>query len=119
LQPEANLLRCVDRIPPLYQDVPTTLADAAAASALAQGMTSFVSPCPRATWQDDEYKGRVAYIRTLNDAAIPLPVQQNMLDGTGAKWIIKDIESGHSPQLSQPERLTGMLVELAKEFEVL
>jgi hypothetical protein len=43
LQTEANLLRCDDRIPPLYQDVAADLADAVAVSAMAQGMTSFVS----------------------------------------------------------------------------
>jgi len=86
---------------------------------MAQGMTSFTSPCPRATWDSEEYKGRVAFIRTLQDATIPLPVQQMMLDGTGAQWIVKDIDSGHSAQLSQPEKLTEILVELAKGFEAL
>lgn len=86
---------------------------------MAQGMTSFTSPIPRATWDSDEYQGRVAFIRTLNDAAIPLPVQQMMLDGTGAQWVVKDIESGHSPQISQPENLTAILIELAKGFESL
>ncbi|KAF2000488.1 hypothetical protein P154DRAFT_575852 [Amniculicola lignicola CBS 123094] len=50
---------------------------------MAQGMTSFNSPCPRATWDSDDYKGRVAYIRTLDDAAIPLQVQQMMIDELG------------------------------------
>ena len=90
-----------------------------AVSAIAQGMTSFTSPVPRATWDSDAYKGRVAFIRTLNDAAIPLQIQQMMLDGSGADWIVKDIESGHSPQISQPEKLTAILVDLAKGFEVL
>jgi hypothetical protein len=86
---------------------------------MSQCMTSFTSPCPRATWDSEEYKGRVAFIRTLNDATIPLQVQQMMLDGTGAEWIVKDIESDHSPQLSQPEKLAAMLLELTKAFEAL
>ncbi|KAF2866641.1 hypothetical protein BDV95DRAFT_611692 [Massariosphaeria phaeospora] len=117
--PEANLLRCDDRIPPLFHDVPADMKDAVAVSAMAQGMASFTSPCPRATWDSEEFKGRVAYIRTANDAAIPLHVQQMMIDGTGVEWIVKDIESSHSPQLAQPERLTEMLVDLAKGFEAL
>ncbi|KAF2260670.1 alpha/beta-hydrolase [Lojkania enalia] len=115
--PEANLLRCDDRIPPLFQDIPVSLADVAAVSAMAQGMSSFTSPCPRATWDSDEYKGRVAYIRTLNDACIPLPVQQMMIDRTEAEWIVRDIESGHSPQIARPEELVGRLVGLAGVFE--
>ena len=86
---------------------------------MAQGMTSFTSPCPRASWDSEEYKGRVAFIRTLNDAAIPAQVQQMMLDGTGVQWIVKDIESSHSPQVSKPEELSKMIVELAEGFEKL
>lgn len=119
MQPEANLLRCDDRIGPLFQDVPADLADVVAVSSVAQGMSSFTSPCPRATWDSSEYKGRVAYIRTLDDAAIPLQIQQMMIDGTGVSWTVKDIKSGHSAQIAQPEELTNMLVELAKGFEAL
>lgn len=114
--PEANLLRCDERIGPLYQDVQPVVADSAAVSAMAQGMTSFNSPCPRATFDNENYKGRIAFIRTLNDAAIPLQVQQMMIDGTGVEWIVKDIESGHSPQISQPEKLAEILLELGKSF---
>jgi hypothetical protein len=42
-----------------------------------------------------------------------------MLDGTGVDWIVKDINSGHSRQLSRPEELTKMLVELTQAFEAL
>jgi hypothetical protein len=59
----------------------------------------------------------VAFIRTTNDAAIPLAAQQMMLDGTGVQWIVEDIESGHSPQVSQPANLTEILVELAETFQ--
>lgn len=43
LQPEENLLRCDGRVPWLYQDVAANLVEAVVASAMAQGMTSFVS----------------------------------------------------------------------------
>jgi hypothetical protein len=80
-------------------------------------MTSFTSPIPRASWDSDDYKGRIAFIRTINDAAIPVAVQQIMLDGTGVEWIIKDIDSGHSPQVAQPEKLANILVDMTKTFE--
>jgi hypothetical protein len=82
-------------------------------------MTSFTSAVPRASWDGDDFKGRVAFIRTTDDRAIPLEVQQMMLDGTGVEWIVRDIESGHSPQLSRPEELVRILVEVAKIFESL
>lgn len=86
---------------------------------MAQGMTSFNSPVPRATWDSQAYKGRVAYIRTTIDACFPLQVQQMMIDGTDTEWIVKDIESAHSAQLAQPEKLLAILVELAEIFEKL
>jgi hypothetical protein len=102
---------------PLYQDVPGDLAAVVAVSAMAQGMTSFTSPIPRASWDSDDYKGRIAFVRTVNDAAIPLAIQQMMIDGSGVEWIIEDMESGHSPQISQPEKLATILIELARTFE--
>lgn len=108
---------CDDRIPPLYPDVPSILADAAAASTITQGLTSFLSPVPQASWNNDEYKGRIAYIRTVNDTGTPLFLQQMMIDNSGVEWVVKDIESGHSPQLSQPEKFSELLLDLGKGFE--
>ncbi|KAF2687990.1 hypothetical protein K458DRAFT_475828 [Lentithecium fluviatile CBS 122367] len=118
-EPETNLLRCDDRIPPLFGDVSKDLAKVVAVSALSQVMTSFTSPCPCATWDSEEYKGRVAFIRTLQDANIPLHVQDYMIKGTGMEWIFKDIDSGHFAHIAKPEELTPILLELAREFEAL
>jgi hypothetical protein len=73
---------------------------------------------PKTSWDSDEFKNRVAYIRTVNDSAVPIFVQQMMIDNAkGPEWVIKDIESDHSPHLSQPEKFCAMLLELAKQFE--
>ncbi len=42
--PDANLLRCDDRISPLYHDVPSPLQQVAGAAAMAQCITAFTSP---------------------------------------------------------------------------
>ena len=39
-----------------------------------------------------------------------------MLEATGQDWVIRDIETGHSPQLAAPEKLCGIIVELAEHF---
>lgn len=88
----------------------------AAASIVAHGMASFTSPCPSASWNSEEFMGKVAYIRALKDNAISREVQQMMIDGTGIQWIVKDIDCGHSVQIANPEELSRMLVELANEF---
>jgi hypothetical protein len=48
---------------------------------------------------------------------IPLEVQNMMLKGTGVEWIEKDIATGHSPQVVQPETLLDMFIELAEQWE--
>ena len=42
-----------------------------------------------------------------------------MLQGTGQEWITKDIETGHSPQFAAPEKLSSIILELAKQFEAM
>lgn len=78
-----------------------------------------MSPCPAASWDSEAYKGRIAYIRTVNDQAIPYAAQTMMLQATGQEWDTWDIETGHSPQLAAPEKLADILVEIAKKFEAL
>ncbi|OKL63244.1 hypothetical protein UA08_01842 [Talaromyces atroroseus] len=116
---EANLLKCDDPRPPLFNDLPSELADASAMSSMSQGMTSFTSPCPAASWNTEAFKGRIAYIKTVNDAAVPYQAQSMMLQASGQEWITRDIETGHSAQLAAPEKLAEMLLEIAKQFEAL
>lgn len=40
-----------------------------------------------------------------------------MLKGTGVEWIEKDVATGHSPQVVQPETLLDMFIELAEQWE--
>ena len=42
-----------------------------------------------------------------------------ILEATGQDWIIRDIETGHSPQLAAPETLCSIIVELAEHFEAM
>ncbi|KAL8900041.1 MAG: hypothetical protein Q9207_005889 [Kuettlingeria erythrocarpa] len=115
----ANLVKCDDPKPPLFHDVSPALADAAVMSCVSQCLTSFKSPCPAATWDAEAFKGRCAYIRTLDDQAVPYEVQNMMIQGTGQEWITRDIETGHSAQLAAPEKLSSIVIELAEHFVAL
>lgn len=42
-----------------------------------------------------------------------------MIAKSRVEWIIKNIDTGHSPQLVEPEKLVDMLVELGEKFEKL
>ncbi|KAL8798185.1 MAG: hypothetical protein Q9182_006877 [Xanthomendoza sp. 2 TL-2023] len=114
-----NLIKCEDPKPPLFHDLPPVLADAAVLSCISQSLKSFQSPCPAATWHTEAFKGRCAYIRTVNDRAIPYEVQNMMLEGSGQEWITRDIETGHSAQLAAPETLKNIIIEVSKQFEAM
>jgi hypothetical protein len=97
--------------------VEPTLAEAATQGSLSQGLTSFSSPCPEASWHTDAFRDRVAYIYTLNDHAVPYAAQVGMVQATGVEWITREIASGHSAQLSNPEDLAKIILELGKQWE--
>ncbi|CAI6292317.1 unnamed protein product [Periconia digitata] len=115
---EANVIRCDNPIPVLYPEVPSILASTAAGSTLPQGLESFYTPVPRASWDSEFFKNRVAYIRTANDTTIPAFVQTMSIENAqGPEWVVKDIKSDHSPHLSHPEKFCEIILELAKGFE--
>ena len=113
------MLRCPDPVPPLYQDVPEELANVAVASCMNPSLSSWITPCPPASWDEKGYQGRCAFIRTTQDQCIPYDVQNMMIKATEQDWILRDLDSGHSPQLSQPEKLADVILELVKQFETM
>ncbi|OJJ42777.1 hypothetical protein ASPZODRAFT_124743 [Penicilliopsis zonata CBS 506.65] len=117
LDEERNLLCCDNPIPPLFNDVSPVLAEAACQTSLSHGATSMLSPCPAASWNTPAFQDRIAYIHTLDDRAVPYEAQRMILQASGQKWITREIQSGHSAQLSAPEELAKVILELAKQWE--
>jgi hypothetical protein len=76
----------------------------------------FASASPPTAWQEPEYKGKLAYVRTMQDRAVPLFVQDMMMERSHVKWLVKDIETSHSPFLSRPKELTGLLLDCVNHF---
>ncbi|TGO49072.1 hypothetical protein BOTNAR_0445g00020 [Botryotinia narcissicola] len=113
----SRILTCADPGPPLYSDVtPLLFQNAIVNSTLCPSYASWHSPCPRASWDQESFKGKIAFIRTLNDTGIPLHFQDMFMQNTGEEWIVRDMHTGHSPQLVQPERVCDVLIELARGF---
>ena len=79
--------------------------------------SSCITPCPRASWDEKDFKDRCAFIRALKDRCIPYDIQNMMIKATEQRWILRDVDSGRNPQLSQPEKLTEVIVKLVKHFE--
>lgn len=79
-------------------------------------MSALTSPSPPPAWPDSVHNGRRAYIRTLEDKTIPSIAQEMMIKYSGVKWVVKVLNTSHSPFLSQPKQLFNDLVGLAKDF---
>ena len=118
-QEAENMLRCPDPKPALYNDVPDKPADVAVASCMNPALSSWTSPCPAASWDQKDFQGRRAFIRTVKDQCFPYDVQNMIIEGTGQEWILRDIDAGHCPNLSHPEKLVELVVELAEKSEAM
>lgn len=100
-----------------YNDVEPELAARYVDALLPHAYIAFRSPCPSPAWEEEDFKGKFAYIRCTEDPAVPLSMQESIMKGTGVDWIVRDIAGGHSPFVSRPEELAGMLLELSNRFD--
>ncbi|KAL7950076.1 hypothetical protein V8C42DRAFT_309416 [Trichoderma barbatum] len=105
-----------NEIATFYQDVPAELAKSVIASLKSQSALSVQSRPATIGWLDKIYNGRRAYIRCLQDAALPLAVQDGFLAQSGVEWVTRDIDSSHSPYLSMPDELTRVVADIVDEF---
>ena len=79
-------------------------------------MKAFLSPVPSIGAFEPLYDGQRAYIHTHIDNTLPISAQEQMLQRSGVDWITKDIDTGHSPFVSQPEKLASVIDELVNMF---
>lgn len=68
-------------------------------------------------WKEEDYNGRRAYIRCLEDEALPLVAQDAFIGGSGVDWIVKSMPTSHSPFLSRPDETAKVIEELVGEFQ--
>ncbi|KAK2750322.1 hypothetical protein FQN57_003802 [Myotisia sp. PD_48] len=80
---------------------------------------AFNSAQPAPAWADPSFKGRLAYIVTGEDVAVPKVAQYGMMAGTGQEWIVKEAEASHCAtyKVKIDENLK-QLEELVRAFEV-
>ena len=102
----------------MFHDVPDLLAEAAEQSAISHSLSSFESPCPPCSWIEPDFRGRCAYIRALDDRAVPFEIQRKLLRRSQVDhWIVRDIKTSHTPHLAKPEQLRDIILEVTWMFE--
>ena len=93
------------------------MAESLIASLDPQALLVFESPTPAPAWAEPAYKGRLAFIRCTQDQATPVWLQDNLLQRGGVEWIVKDLESSHSPFASRPSEVVEIILEFVEKFD--
>ncbi|EWG53456.1 hypothetical protein FVEG_11885 [Fusarium verticillioides 7600] len=86
-----------------------------------QSMAANMGIVPPQAWQEESYKGRLAYIKATEDAVIPLFDQESMIASSGGSeaWKTRLLEgSGHSPQISRPKEVAQVVDSLIQDFPI-
>ena len=99
-----------------YQDCPPDLSTKVAASLKGHSLVCLTEKEPPVYFNKEQFDGRRGYIRCSEDAALLPPVQDALIEGSGVKWIVKEVPAGHSPFMAKPKELVQVLSELVEEF---
>ncbi|CAG8958219.1 hypothetical protein HYFRA_00000573 [Hymenoscyphus fraxineus] len=88
---KAGLLRVPEPIPVFYNGVPDELAQWAASIVEPHSLMSVTDKLGPIGYQDTGYTGRLTYIRTECDHAIPAAVQDDMIEGSGVNLLLRNM----------------------------
>lgn len=81
---------------------------------------AFFSAQPSPAWTDPAFTGRLAYVVTTEDMAVPKVAQYGMISGTGQQWHVREIESSHcAPFITKVAESVEILQDFIQAFEIL
>jgi hypothetical protein len=79
---------------------------------------AFNSPQPAPAWADQAYAGRLAFIVTTLDKAIPEGAQRGMIAATQKNWMVEEMDCGHcAPFLNRIDECVRLLQGFLGVFE--
>lgn len=99
-----------------FNDCPPELAKRVTATLKPHSERAIKTAPSAIGWQDKAYDGRRAYIRCLQDKALPIEIQDSFIARSGVEWVVKTLDCSHSPFLSMPDELTAEVAEIVGEF---
>ncbi|KAJ6078956.1 hypothetical protein N7467_008709 [Penicillium canescens] len=116
-QPSANLNIADDSIANFAADVDSALAQSMVTELKPHATLPFTSPQPHPAWADEAFQGRLAFIVTTDDRAVPKEAQFGMMAATQKPWIVKEIASSHcGPFLNQIDETLRLTREIIGQF---
>ncbi|KAL8782578.1 MAG: hypothetical protein Q9213_005256 [Squamulea squamosa] len=101
----------------LFNDVDKNTAARLSAELLPHAMLAFDSPAPPAAWAGPTYDGRRAFLRCLQDQALPTFIQDMFVQKSGVDWDVKDIDAGHCAYISRLEEVSEAMIGFAEKFD--
>ena len=101
-----------------HNDLTANEAQKWARELVPQASTVYMETVGYAGWADPEYQGKIAYVRTTKDMALPPVHQEAILRETGIKCVQKTLESGHNPFLSMPRETADLIIALIEDFTI-
>ncbi|GFN11408.1 alpha/beta hydrolase [Aspergillus tubingensis] len=79
---------------------------------------AFFSPQPVPAWTDASYAGRLAFIITTADKAVPKEAQRWMITNTEKEFIVKEMECSHlAPFVDRIPETVGLVDDLLPVFQ--
>lgn len=91
-------------------DIDPTVAKENASKIVPHALLAFKSPAPAPAWTEPGFEGRLAYLVCTDDLAVPKFGQEAMMQGTGKRWVVKEMVGGHNtPFLKKTQEAAGLV----------
>ncbi|VUC24297.1 unnamed protein product [Clonostachys rosea] len=101
-----------------YGDVDEDLARATLSTLKPHSLSAMLTDIDEYGYREASYDGCRAYVKCLKDTPIPITFQNLMIERSGVTWETRELDTGHSPFLSQPEKLSSTVDELIQGFKI-
>lgn len=101
----------------MYHDCPTDVAVAVTKTLQHHSLKAAIDPSPDSHLADPSFDGCRGYIFCKKDRALKPVLQQEMIDTSELSWIVKEMDTGHSPFLAKPAALADVIEAFVGEFQ--
>ncbi|KAJ5193259.1 hypothetical protein N7449_009401, partial [Penicillium cf. viridicatum] len=113
-QPSANLNITDDPINYLAADIDPALAQALSTEVKT---LAFTSPQPNPAWAYEAFEGRLGFIVTTENHAVPNKAQLGMMAATQKEWIVRELAYSHcAPFLNRIDETVGLTRDIIDQF---
>lgn len=101
----------------LFNGVDRETASRLSATLLPHAILAFESDATQQGWAEAAYDGKRAFLRCMQDQALPTVVQDMFVQRSGVTWDVRDIDAGHSPYISHSKEVSEALISFAGNFK--